>query len=271
MSYRIYKVKDLRMIAAQGGQALAGLVAYVNTMRRFQSNEGITLLDSEDDFVPQSINVQSGISDALVQFGQQLSGALQIPLVRLFGQSPAGLNSSGESDLRTYYDNITQQQESHLRVPLTNIVEVVARSEGIELPHDQELDFDFCSLWEMTEDQKSSISQRDVATVMQATEGGLIDRTTALKELRQLSTESGRFTNIDDKMIADAEGPGLPDVPILPGLEGLLGDGKGEKPAPDVPIMPGLEGILGGDKTPKTEGAAPNPDPGLKPMTAKAA
>jgi hypothetical protein len=37
----------------------------------------------------------------LLQFAQQLSGALNIPLTRLFGQSPAGMNSTGEGDLHS--------------------------------------------------------------------------------------------------------------------------------------------------------------------------
>jgi hypothetical protein len=207
-------------------------------MRRFQSNEGITLLDAEDDFIPQAINVQSGISDALVQFSQQLSGALQIPLVRLFGQSPAGLNSTGESDLRTYYDGITQQQERHLRVPLSNIIEVIARSEGVRLPGDGEIDFDFNSLWEMTEEQKSNISQRDVASVLAAAESGLIDQAAALREIRQLSRGTGRFTNITDAMIDEAEAAPPPGTE---GLAGMMGGGEQQSEDADTTRSP-LEG-----------------------------
>jgi uncharacterized protein len=100
-------------------------------MRRFQSIEGITLLDAEDEFDGHAHVPFSGISEALLQFGQQLAGALQIPLVRLFGQSPAGLNSTGESDLRNYYDGIHQQQESHLHYPVVRAVRMTAQSLGI--------------------------------------------------------------------------------------------------------------------------------------------
>lgn len=36
--------------------------------------------------------------------------------MRLFGQSPAGLNASGDSDLRTYYDNVANGQDKQLRL-----------------------------------------------------------------------------------------------------------------------------------------------------------
>ncbi|MDR0067321.1 DUF1073 domain-containing protein, partial [Acinetobacter sp. 11520] len=85
--------------------------------RQWQSNEGLTLMDADDTYEAHQYNF-SGLDNILLQFGQQISGATGIPLVRLFGQSPAGLNATGESDLANYYDNINQQQEGRLRTPL---------------------------------------------------------------------------------------------------------------------------------------------------------
>jgi phage-related protein (TIGR01555 family) len=204
---RTYKIKDMREVVAAGGDALAGLTKYVDMMRRFQGIEGMTLLDAEDDFDGSSHGAFAGLSDALQQFGQQLSGALQIPLVRLFGQSPAGF-STGETDLRNYYDTIKQQQEKELRVPVTNIYRCIAASEGIELPVGTRVNFN--SLWQLGEDEKANISQTVCDTVSKAEESGLIDRATALKELRQSSQVTGVFTNITDEMISDAEGEGPP-------------------------------------------------------------
>jgi len=57
----------------------------------------------------------TGLADTLLQRGQQLSGALGIPLVRLSGQSPVGLSATGESDICKYNDSIRSQQETRLR------------------------------------------------------------------------------------------------------------------------------------------------------------
>ena len=94
----------------------------------------------------------------LLQFGEQLSGALQIPLVRLFGQSPAGLNATGESDLANYRDTIRQKQERRLSSPLTRVIQTVARSEGVELPPDYNLVF--TSMEQMGDDEKADIAQK---------------------------------------------------------------------------------------------------------------
>ena len=112
---RTYAVEGLREIIGIGGKALDGLVKQIEMIRMYQSNEGMTLMDSKDKFEAHQYSF-SGLSDMMLQFGQQISGALGIPLTRLFGQSPAGLNSTGESDIRMYYDNVKQEQERRLRV-----------------------------------------------------------------------------------------------------------------------------------------------------------
>ncbi len=204
---RTYKIKDMREVVAAGGEALNGLTAYVDMMRRFQGIEGITLIDAEDDLTSESHSAFGGLSDALAQFGQQLSGALQIPLVRLFGQSPMGF-STGETDLRNYYDTIKQQQEKELRVSVTKIYRAMAASEGIEFPEGTRLEFR--SLWQLQEGDKANIAQTVGDTIQKAEESGLIDRATALKELRQSSHVTGVFSNITDEQIEEAENAGPP-------------------------------------------------------------
>lgn len=204
---RTYKIKDMREVVAAGGPALNGLTAYVDMMRRFQGIEGITLIDAEDDLTSESHSAFGGLSDALAQFGQQLSGALQIPLVRLFGQSPMGF-STGETDLRNYYDTIKQQQEKELRVAVTKIYRAMAASEGIDFPEGTRIEFR--SLWQLQDQEKATIAQTIGDTIQKAEEAGLIDRATALKELRQSSHTTGVFSNITDEQIEEAENAGPP-------------------------------------------------------------
>lgn len=193
---RTYRIEGLRQIVAAGGQAEQNLIKFVDMMRRFQTNEGITLLDGKDEVGVMAQPSFAGISDTLVQLGQQISGSLQIPLVRLFGQSPVGMNATGESDLRMYYDGIKQQQQKDLNVPVTTMYVVLARSEGIKLPASFALDFR--SLWVLSDEQKSGIATADANSVNTTYNSGIISQKTALKELRQSSKLTGRFTNVTD-------------------------------------------------------------------------
>lgn len=199
---RTYKVPSLRKIIATGGPAFNALIKQMEQIRLWQSNEGLTVMDAEDTYEAHQYNF-SGLSDILLQFGQQLSGALGIPLVRLFGQSPAGLNSTGESDLTMYYDNIKQQQERRLRSPLTKLYGVLSRSVlGKPLPDNFSLDF--TSLWQMSDKEKADNASTITTAVIEAMDAGLVSRETALKELRQSSESTGVWSNITDEEIDQA-------------------------------------------------------------------
>src|SRR5690606_24766887 len=99
---RTVRVDKLREVLAQGGPAENNMVTMFRLVREMQTSEGLTIIDKEDEMEMSSYTF-AGMSDIILQFGQQVSGACGMPLVRLFGQSPAGLNSTGESDLRMYY------------------------------------------------------------------------------------------------------------------------------------------------------------------------
>lgn len=212
---RTLQVKNLRELIAAGGEAYEALLKQLQSIRLLQSNEGLTVLDAEDEFQAHTFSF-SGIDSTLLQLGQQLSGALQIPLVRLFGQSPAGLNATGESDLRTYYDKIHREQNSRLKVPLQRILDVLARSMGIKLPKD--FNFHFRPLWQLTEVEKSEIAAKDAETITKIWDSGTVSEQIVLRELKQASRVTGRFTNITDEDIAAADSQ-PPDPTELMGEE----------------------------------------------------
>jgi phage-related protein (TIGR01555 family) len=220
---RTYKIEGLHDAATAAGDALVGISQRVELMRKYQGIEGITLLDSKDDFTPHEATGFTGIADVLIHFAEQLSGALQIPLVRLLGQSPAGLNSTGESDLRTYYDNILQRQERDLREGMNLILRVAARSIGINLP--EEFNFNFVPLWQLDETEKTDVADKTTRFVLEVEAAGLISPKVALQELRQLAKVTGKWTNIDNKMIEEAS-----DVAEPPEPEGMEEGGEGGTP-----------------------------------------
>lgn len=200
---RTMKVKGLRNILAAGGAAETTLEKHVEAIRRFQSSEGLTLLDADDEFETYTYTF-AGLNDLLLGFGQQLSGATQIPLVRLFGQSPAGLNSTGESDLRNYYDAIKAKQQKDLRAPVTKVATILYRSTiGGEPPEGFRIQFN--PLWQMSETDKGTLAKTIVETVATASELGLINTPSAMRELKQSAEQTGVFSNITDEEIKEAE------------------------------------------------------------------
>ena len=200
---RTYKVEKLRDIIAFGGPALDSLVQQIAMIRKFQSNEGLTLMDAKDEFEihPYSFG---GLDAVLLQFGQQLSGASQIPLVRLFGQSPSGMNATGESDLRTYYDNIKRQQRSLLRRGVLKTYKLAYRSLFGKDASDA-FHLEFKTLWQLNDQERAETGQRLTEAAMAPYAAGITGLATTLKELRQQSNTTGMWTNITDDDIDKAE------------------------------------------------------------------
>ena len=199
---RTYSVEGLREILAAGGPAKEALLQQIQFLRQTQTNEGMTLMDASDKFEAHTYTF-SGLSDVILQFAQQLSGALQIPLVRLFGQSPGGLNSSGESDLRTYYDGIAKEQEKILRRPWNMVLDMIYRSLFNQDPP-QGFKFRFVTLWQTSDAEKATIGQTVTNAVTAAYDAGLVSPEIALKELRSSARQSGMWSTITDEDIEDA-------------------------------------------------------------------
>lgn len=199
---RIVQVDSLREILAAGGLAEENLLKSFQYMRYLQNNEGVTLLDKADGFNTHSYSF-SGLDSMVLQFGQQLSGACGIPLVRLFGQSPVGLNSTGESDLRLYYDGVLSQQESKLRECLSEVFKVCYRACFGE-PEPSDFDFNFKPLWQVSTLEKSQLAQSLSATVCSAYTAGIVDLETALQELKRGSVENDVFGSITEDKIKAA-------------------------------------------------------------------
>lgn len=78
------------------------------------------IVDSDEEYERKQIAF-TGLPDVLQQFLILVSGAADIPLTRLLGQSPSGLNSTGEHDMKNYYDRITAIQTLEIGPALHNL------------------------------------------------------------------------------------------------------------------------------------------------------
>lgn len=72
------------------------------------------VIDDKDDFSRTSTPV-SGLPELLDRHAQRLSAATGIPVTRLMGKSPAGLQATGDADDRAFYDLIASGQRSRQR------------------------------------------------------------------------------------------------------------------------------------------------------------
>jgi phage-related protein (TIGR01555 family) len=135
----------------------------LNILNMSKSTTNTMILDGNETYTKLTTNV-SGVADLIDRFMLALSAVTRIPVTLLFGRSPAGLNATGENDVRHFYDAIKQEQETKLRGVLEKLIRYIMISkdgpfEGVE-PEDWSLQF--VPLWQNTEEQ-DAITRRQVA------------------------------------------------------------------------------------------------------------
>lgn len=115
---------------------------------------GTLLLDKEEEYDSKSASF-ANMPEVLDRFLQITAGAADIPVTRLLGQSPAGLNSTGESDLRNYYDRVSAMQEIEMTPALYRLDECLIRSALGS--RDASIYYTWAPLWQVSEKERADI------------------------------------------------------------------------------------------------------------------
>ena len=160
---------------------------------RFRTSFGIQLL-SKDDSMENHAYSFTGLSEIYEQFMMDMAGAAEIPATKLFGRSPQGMNATGESDLRNYYDMIASLQERQLRPALEKLLPVMAASCWGYIPDD--LEFVFEPVMTSSPAERAELVRTLSPDVIQAFQAGIITREEAREELKSRGEELGVYTKL---------------------------------------------------------------------------
>lgn len=220
---RVLKMQDLgQLLAATDNESQAELLRTLEAQNMLLNNMGMQVMDAADGLETHQYTF-GGLADCYQQFIMDISGAAEIPVTKLFGRSPSGLNATGESDLQNYYDMIAEKQEAVLRPILNKVLPPFIISTIGSLPED--FDFDFDPVAEPSDKERADLAKCGTDNVVAAYNAGLISQRTALQELKQQSERTGVWTNITDEDIERAsdsvEPPGE-----MGGMFGGMGGGE---------------------------------------------
>lgn len=234
---RVLKMQDLgQLLAATDNESQAELLRTLEAQNMLLNNMGMQVMDAADGLETHQYTF-GGLADCYQQFIMDISGAAEIPVTRLFGRSPSGLNATGESDLQNYYDMIAEKQESYLRPILNKVLPPFIISTLGSLPDD--FDFEFDPVAEPTDKERADLAKCGTDNVVAAYNAGLISQRTALKELKQQSERTGVWTNITDEDIERAsdsvEQPGE-----MGSMFGDMGDGEESPQQARAPVRQGV-------------------------------
>lgn len=223
---RVLKMQDLgQLLSATDSESQAELLRTLEAQNMLLNNMGMQVMDAADGLETHQYTF-GGLADCYQQFIMDISGAAEIPVTKLFGRSPSGLNATGESDLQNYYDMIAEKQEAVLRPILNKVLPPFIISTIGSLPED--FDFDFDPVAEPSDKERADLAKCGTDNVVAAYNAGLISQRTALQELKQQSERTGVWTNITDEDIERAS-----DSVEPPGEMGGMFGGIGGEAAPD--------------------------------------
>lgn len=152
----VLSVTNLSDLIASGREDLIRKRLHLIDLSRSVLNT--ILLDAEEQYSKQASSV-AGLGDVLDRLGALISGITGIPQTKLFGRSPAGLNATGESDVRNWYDEVKDEQEDKLLPVLNRLKDlIVASREGPWRGREpaEGLTICFRPLWQMTQEQEAA-------------------------------------------------------------------------------------------------------------------
>lgn len=140
-----YKMKDLwQALSTKGGAA--AFAERLQMMDMARSTINATVIDGEDDFKREQTPI-SGLPDLMDKFSTRLAAAADMPLTLLFGTSPAGLNATGESDIRFFYDRVAAYQRDKVLPQLKTLIRILFRTMGSKV-EPEKWDIEFRPLWQ---------------------------------------------------------------------------------------------------------------------------
>lgn len=121
------------------------------------------MLDKNEEWNKIANNF-SGLPDLLRIYLNIAAGACDVPATRFLGQSPGGLNATGDSDIRNYYDNVAGKQKNEIKPALSLFDECLIRSALGERP--EEIYYTWKPLWQMTDSEKADSALKKSQVIM---------------------------------------------------------------------------------------------------------
>ena len=161
-SLDVISIKGMMDGLAGGGQEyMDSLTKRTQLNMDMKSSMNALLLDGEDSYEQKSATF-ANLHELGMFHLRLVAAAFCMPMTKFFGQSPQGLNSTGEGDERNYSDTISAEQESKLAPALKSLFGPIKASAGLAYDAGK---LEFNPLRQMTEKEASELNERNAKTL----------------------------------------------------------------------------------------------------------
>jgi phage-related protein (TIGR01555 family) len=167
-------------------------------------------IDGSEDWQQKQIT-WNGMPEIMVSFLNAVAGAADIPLTRLLGVSPKGLQSNGDGEERDYQSMVKARQGELLCPALDQVDELLVRSALGSKPSD--VYYEFAPLRQMDEQDAAEIEAKFADVFAKYAATGELPSSAMAKIIKNRMVESGRYPGSE---VAFEEAEGAGDDPTDP-------------------------------------------------------
>lgn len=160
MSQAVFKIKGLQSMITDGHAQVAMDRMQLVDMARSVARAVVIDAEGESFEHVGAANV-AAIDPLVIRTFVRLAAAAKMPVTRLMGMSPAGLNATGDSDLRMWYKSVQNARIAHtpqvlklVRLVALTSDDVAGVPESIKWP----------SLWEPTDTERADLELKRAQT-----------------------------------------------------------------------------------------------------------
>lgn len=177
---------DLSSALQGGDMGQSSVMGRAAFMQQVAEGQSTIVADKENEDVSVVATPLGGLSELQAQAMEAMASIPGIPLVKLFGITPNGLNASSEGEIRVFYDEISSFQEAHLRPVLEWVMAILQLNRWGEI--DPSITLDFAPLWQLDDEKAASVERTKTETDKMNIEMGKITP----DEARQREAQEGK-------------------------------------------------------------------------------
>lgn len=200
----IYKINGMADTLAQvGGEEQVQKLLNLNMTMKSSLNA--IAVDKEDDVDIITANL-AGISESVRSFMQNVAGAADIPYTRFMSASPDGMNATGDSDLRNYYDRLVSDRENYVEGEVTRFDQMLIRS--ATGTYSDDVYRTWKPLWQMNESQQTELDAKKMTMLGQILDKGIVHDHVVESVAKNIMVDSPTFPGAE---VAFDEAEKMPD------------------------------------------------------------
>ena len=154
--------------ASQGVFKIQGLIDMISSdpttlqtrmmlVDMYRSSMRSIMLDADGEEFERVATSFAGIPDMLDKFMARMAAAADEPVSKLMGRAPQGLNTTGDLELRTWYDSVENSREKELKPALEKFYKILSAGKYAG-------EVEFCPLYEPTQKERAETEKLEAET-----------------------------------------------------------------------------------------------------------